>query len=250
MNRGGKVSPTKWLPEIGTLETPSCDFKKFELTLKPDRFELAKDVAAMANAEGGTIWLGAHAHNGRLARYQADVTRADALALARAYEEAVRDRCSPVPALACEVIEEDGVCVLAVDVRPSTSPIACRAKGDKADGWGDRCWVFFTRVGSHTRDIQPEVLGMMMVPEFRRLAILLRSAQLQPPIRVKLMSRGAASSFDKGLFTISDVQEDANTVALVGYGDVSTKPWSIAIDQVQTVFRQDGTWCLVYESLG
>jgi len=51
------------LPPLGTREAPQLDFKEQLGRVKggsgPDYFELAKDVAAMASAYGGTLLVGA-----------------------------------------------------------------------------------------------------------------------------------------------------------------------------------------------
>jgi len=82
--------------ELIAHETLQLDFK---VTVEDaDRLEMALDVAAFANTLGGTILIGAAEKPGhqRLGRYLPleERTAAD---LGRAYDEAIRDRCSPKP---------------------------------------------------------------------------------------------------------------------------------------------------------
>jgi hypothetical protein len=64
-------------------------------TNKADFGEMAKDVAAFANAAGGVIVVGVDHQNGAAQRYP--LSLAEANELVELYSQAVRDRCSPRP---------------------------------------------------------------------------------------------------------------------------------------------------------
>lgn len=164
------------LPAIGAEETTELDFK---LTYRKgdgfDAFEMAKDVAAMANANGGTILIGAaEDKNGeRLGCYK-PLDASTAKETATALEHAVGNRCSPRPVVSVSRIGVDGGEVVAVNVWAYPSqPVGVKVRGDKTDGWGEPAWVFPLRVATQTVPLLPEALPMMMEPDIRRRVILL-----------------------------------------------------------------------------
>ena len=78
-------------------ETKNVDFKGSVPNVDGDAaFELAKDVAAFANAAGGSLLHCAHEDKKRraLGRYE-PVTQAETAGIVRAYDFAIRDRCFP-----------------------------------------------------------------------------------------------------------------------------------------------------------
>jgi len=91
------VLKTADLPEIGTArETGTYDFKGSADPTDPR--ELAKDVAAFANAFGGVVLVGAvEDEQTHTLKEYSPLPRAVADKLTTAYELAVRDRCDPPP---------------------------------------------------------------------------------------------------------------------------------------------------------
>jgi predicted HTH transcriptional regulator len=88
------------LPDPGTRESNSLDFKKnYRKDGSFQHFEFGKDVAAMANAMGGTILVGAQEAASALKIY-IPLSTEEADSTIRSIEEAVRDRCSPSPVVA------------------------------------------------------------------------------------------------------------------------------------------------------
>src|SRR5262245_57289339 len=83
------------LPGAGTSrEEFSLDAK---VTYDPaKKFEMGKDVAAFANASGGALLIGAYEDSAKLIHYR-PLSSADAINIRQAFEEAVRDRCTPIP---------------------------------------------------------------------------------------------------------------------------------------------------------
>ncbi|WP_372518274.1 AlbA family DNA-binding domain-containing protein [Polyangium jinanense] len=96
---------------------------------------MAKDVAGFANASGGTILVGAveDARVGKRVSYQ-PVSDTEARSVRRAYEEAVRDWCSPAPIVAVEELRlGNGGFMVAVNAWPAIATvIGVRVKGDGA----------------------------------------------------------------------------------------------------------------------
>lgn len=175
------------VPPLETPESLTLEFKT-EVSLGGG-FEQAKDVAAMANAQGGTLLVGAVEAGRRLVRFK-PVAEAHAKDLSRAYEEAVRDRCVPPPVVAVEVLPCDGGHLVAVHVTPSVYPVAVRLRkgeaaartGPSSDAWSGDAWVYFLRVATQNKEVSPETLALAMSPDVRRITILLRSIPFGAPI--------------------------------------------------------------------
>ena len=88
------------IQQLADLPAPGVGREGYALDFKvrinvADRFEAAKDVAALANARGGTLLVGA-ATDGELLKNYVPLSSEDADGVQRCYEEAVRDRCRPV----------------------------------------------------------------------------------------------------------------------------------------------------------
>jgi predicted HTH transcriptional regulator len=107
------------LPAVGAgpIERATLDMKLELPTV--DRFHMAKDVAAFANHVGGTLLVGVLEKGGIVRRHQ-PMTPVAAAALQREFDEAVRDRCRPLPVIDFASVpapDAAGV-VLAVNVSP------------------------------------------------------------------------------------------------------------------------------------
>ncbi|HXF34765.1 MAG TPA: ATP-binding protein [Candidatus Acidoferrales bacterium] len=230
------------LPRPPASESESLDFKR-QLSAndgKVDRFEIAKDVAALANTIGGTLLIGAVAEKNRLVRYEG-LTESDAKRAWQVVEECVRDRCFPGPSLAPKFHEHDTGTVLGIDVVPSVGPIAVRVKRSETQidgGHQYESWLFFERVTSHTREFSPEQLPMLMNPDLRRKAILLRAIPQSAIVAIEI-----TNMVDPRAYAVTSVDELANTVVLsASDGNVVAMP----IDRIETVFRRStGVWCLI-----
>lgn len=100
------------LPAEHTFESNTLDFKAAPTE---SSLEMGKDVAAFANAQGGTVLVGAHGGD-RLERYNPmTVELAQSVA---AYDRAVRDRCAPAPLFSMQLIARDEGVVVAVNIQP------------------------------------------------------------------------------------------------------------------------------------
>lgn len=163
------------LPQEGAKhEDLRLDFKRTVDT--SDSTELAKDIAAFANSSGGVILVGAaEGKNNTLGKYQ-PMTQREAGEIKDAYALAVRDRCSPAPIHDAVLIPHDSGWLVAVNVWPFPGQPVGVSRRESGRGDADSAgWCFPMRTGTHAVFLKPEQLPMLMVPEPRRIAVLLDS---------------------------------------------------------------------------
>jgi hypothetical protein len=172
------------LPQPGTShEMARMEFKR-ELSAKGP-VEHAKDVAAFANSVGGTILVGAERDGERLEAYR-PMTKEHSGAAMKAYDEAVRDRCSPKPLVEIHEIALDDGFVLAVNVWAFPGQPVGVLVGEKSEG----TYRFPLRSGAQTVFLTPDQLPMMMLPEVRRVAILLSQIPKGEKLTLSYFSEG------------------------------------------------------------
>lgn len=239
------------VPPIDERESLVLDFKNERP--RSSSFEPAKDVAAMANVQGGTILIGAVEGKGRLARFDPIKTKEDVSTILRAYEHSVRDRCGPSPTIDHEVFDcpTGGGELLAIHIMPSPAPIAVRVSGNITDGWGDDAWVFFQRIATHNKPvrpevIRPEVLPVFMSPEIRHVAIILRSIPFGARVRLKQeVSSGSTARYGEGsAYSAVTVDELANTVVFATANDTTPIP----LNFIRTVYNDGNEWIVLARS--
>lgn len=227
------------LPPTGTSrETGTFDFKGRQ---EPsEQRELAKDVAALANATGGVVLVGAQEDKNHrtLGIYTPIKTVQEAEALTTAYELAVTQRCVPQPVI--EVVRIDTIpgvhppgYVVAVNVYAAPlGPIGVRWDGAEAFG-------FPLRTATQTHWMTPTELSMLMVPEIRRAMILLD--EIPPAERQSVRLFHNRLQGPPGIeVLLGDVDRTTLTVSrFVGpsRGRVTS---TLPIDRVTSVWR-DGT---------
>jgi hypothetical protein len=172
------VHKSEELPALGAKRE---DFNyEFKSTVA-DAFqaELAKDVAAFANAAGGTILVGASEDKSTNSlQGWVKLSSTEASDARTAFNEAVTRRCSPVPVIDPQIIERaPGEFVVAVNVPPySTLPIGVRVTTDQAkEGKAWDSWIIWVRVGTEAMPFRPEQIAMLMIPEVRHAMTLLDS---------------------------------------------------------------------------
>jgi predicted HTH transcriptional regulator len=140
-------SPSQ-LPQPGVAnERATVDFKvKLEAA---ERFEPAKDVAAFANGEGGTLLVGAAGSDESVAKYL-PMSQAEASTTQRAYEEGVRDRCHPRPIFTVDHLDYGTGEVVAINVWPSVGqPVGVELKQDDLVNKLQGVFFYPVRVGAH-----------------------------------------------------------------------------------------------------
>jgi hypothetical protein len=229
------------LPAIGDgYERATLDLK-----LRVDAkkgFHAAKDVAAFANHLGGTLLVGAQETNGCVGKYE-PLDEPTANASHAAISQAVRDRCSPRPLIDFVRRPHQAGIVLAVNVWPYIGQVIgvavkCRKEHD---GYGDDAYVFPVRVGVDSVYLLPEQLPMFMLPEVRRVVILLQRIPQGEPVRVRIGTYPEGAIFDASM---GDVNELANAVIVFKDSKISN-PRIFPLDQVSTVVKDEHGWLIV-----
>ncbi len=234
------------------LPTPGSAVEKNRLDCKARyddgdkrRFEMAKDVAAFANANGGRLLIGSVEQGGLLTRH-VGLLRAEALKTRRDIEEAVRDwiRPSPVVDFPEPVPIDDDNVVLIVDVQP----VPGQAVGVRVGRDDGASWVFPVRVGTQTVRYSPEQLVLLMDVALRRKVQLLSAAKasgksLKVESAVSVTSRNASTRVDH--VEVEEIDERSNSMRIVS-GDASI--W-ISLDLISSVWREGDSWAMRIERL-
>jgi hypothetical protein len=224
------------LPAPGTVrEGLSLDAKS-----KPyfDGFELGKDMAAFANAIGGVVLVGANEAN-KLIEY-VPLPRAIADKQSQAFEDALRDRCSPTPLVKIFVLPQGAgyVAAINVDAFPG-QPVGVSADGGKnKQGVG---FAFPMRIASQTTWLLPEQLAMLMLPELRQRAIQLASIPLTNRKMISLIG----SSGPRFLAELEgiDYQAGAAIFSLQQAGkDAATGSVHLPLAAIEYVWRGAGSY--------
>lgn len=242
--RMDSITQEHQLPPIGAPETVSLEFKKSYASARTpsfDGFELGKDVAALANAMGGTILVGAQEVASALHMY---LPRDDGETkrTIRAIEEATRDRCSPSPVVSMERIPYGSGYVIAVNVSPFPSQaVGVWVRGDKGDGYGDPAWTFPVRVGTQTKFFRPEQLAMLMLPELRRIAIALSDITQGVDVILHPGSRTTYNSPYSVTFLSSDPLANVLTIKR-GTPNGTVAQVAIPMDGVRSVWKDGNHW--------
>ncbi|MGC4089956.1 MAG: ATP-binding protein [Polyangiaceae bacterium] len=230
------------LPALGTRESQSCDFKA-----KPteDDFEIAKDVAAFANASGGTLFVGA-AGGDHLAKWL-PISPSESASSQRVYETAIRDRCSPAPVFTLSEVEVSGGRVFAINVWPFPGQlVGVRLKrGEARCGPGAKepedVYFYPQRVGTHTKSISPAQLAMFLDSRIRRIGIHLQESVGGKAILIATKYR------EEGRKWVQPVQVQSldlltNTLTVLVPIEHVTRSVPIPLDAVETVSRAIDGW--------
>lgn len=205
------ITTTDDLPDIGAgRESGTFDFKG--AANPADKRELAKDVAAFANALGGVVLVGAVEHEelGTLQKYS-PMTAAFAESLKAAYETAVAEFCRPQPVLEVLRIQARSSPRYVVAANVHAIPL-----GPVGVRWNDdmkkTAWVFPLRTTTHTTFLTPTEIAMLMVPEIRRVAILLDSIPLDQRTGVILIANSRAGHADPRIVTFAGIDRNLTTL--------------------------------------
>ena len=238
MPKFAEFVPSSPLPSVGiAYERATLDLKRTYLDkgTRPPRFEMAKDVAAFANAIGGTILVGIQEGHpsGTVARY-APLSDDEATAHTKAIQEAVDHRCRPRPLVQIERIPCNSLVVLAVNVWPyPPGCVAVLAEADPSADHGGKSWVFPLRLNESTTYLEPEQLSMLMDPKVRRIAILLSHIPKNALCTVQRLS-GDGRGPSRVTFDSFNLQD--NSVTFTGIPGAGTG-FTASLDQVITIWR-------------
>ena len=240
------------LPDVGeATERFFLDFKRtYEKKsfpdAKKDRFdhrEMAKDVAAFANASGGTIIVGAIEDHtkGVVGKYE-PLAKKDAKDISDAFDHAVKDRCSPCPVFDVVTLNQGTGFVVVVNVWPFPGqPVGVMTRNDpKTDGSGEPGHVFPMRVGKHAIYLKPEQLPMMIDAKVRRVAILFAGIPSGTKVRVEF---GSTPYRDMTFVSVNDLENVVCFTEKEGTGDADRM---YALDQFKTIWKDRGKWRVWY----
>lgn len=231
------ILATDDLPPIGARETLVLEFKA---EYGSDSFEIAKDLAAFANAHGGTILIGA-AGGDNIAVFK-PLEPAGAKRCMRAVEEAVRDRCRPAPVFSVEQIAiKDGYLIainvwpmpgMLAGVRVKNSELACGPQSKQPDD----VFLFPLRVGTHIKAVLPEQIAMFLDAKIRRVAIGLEAAIGERAVLVTARSKDEKSIY-LDTATIKTVSLLDNALELLVDAERGPALVAIPLDAVASVCR-------------
>jgi hypothetical protein len=218
-----------------------------KLTYKPkSQPEMAKDVAAFANAVGGVLIIGAK--EGLTAPDYSNPLQADyATRIEKEFDEAVRDYCRPSPTVHIRTIPvpaEDGKVIVVVNVEPFVDqPVAARYSTE------GHAWRFPHRVGRHTEYLFPEQLPLYMNSKARRAKLMLeRTIGAGGEVDIFTAPDGAsrhANIQGPTRFAVESVDHDGGGGFVIRdhVGDLGRGSVTIPLDDVEAVWCQHtGRW--------
>ena len=227
---------TTQLPPPGAVESYVLDFKG-ALNLghggKVDHVELAKDVAAFANADGGALLIGAFedATRGVLGRYK-PLNDAETKLFRESYSRAVRDYCSPPPIVDSVPIPQATGSIVAVNVWPFPGQAVGVRSREHVDAY-----FFPIRTGIDTNFLTAEQLPMVMSADIRRKVILIRGMKTADPIAVRIKTRNGN---EDQVRYFDSVDELSNAVVFTSRPPSENHTrYSYPLEQIQAVWRDD-----------
>lgn len=237
------ITSREAIQEGKAYETLVVDFKERYALGKPTiKFDIAKDIAAFANAFGGSIIVGA-IHEAATNTLTELCGIDDDSALEQMTAQAVARRCRPLPLWTLErfpVGNEKVLCV--INVEPHTTQMVGVLNADQSDIPNREClWHCFPlRIGSHTTYIAPEELPMYMLPDVRRNIILLNAISQGSKICVRYPYQHGESS-DKKEGTEIQIHEEHNYFELVNHNDLNMCG-KFPIDGIRSVWNGKHGW--------
>lgn len=197
---------------------------RYELGDATVPYELAKDMAAFANALGGTVLVGTSEHNDahgrKTGRIEAFVPGVDDQALIKAATTAARDLCQPPITVEPEVIKltvaEQGtisskplsqpVVLVALNVHPLLSSPSGVAACDDAGVRIPNAYRFPVRFLEGTKWLKPEELAFHMNSHERRICLLL--AQVPRDAQIEIWDKGQGALGGKRFCNLLDVDAE------------------------------------------
>lgn len=231
------------LPPVDTVvERNRLDCKKqYDGDAKTRRQEMAKDVASLANSNGGFLLVGSIEKGGVLKHHEG-VTLEEAGQLLRDFGEAVRDRLTPRPTIEFPdpVKLENGKMVFIVEVQPYPGQPVGLQVGD-GDG---KSWTFPVRSSTNTVWFDPvEMVALMDVQHRRKVQVLYAAMghdvlieQVDVPDRVGLPGSPTLKA------TIDDI-DDLGTSVQIRDVQAGGELW-IPVDSIDTLWDCRDYWGL------
>jgi hypothetical protein len=246
------------LPPLGTREGPQLDFKAVlnrTKTGSTDYFELAKDIAAMASAFGGTVLIGAceNKSTGQVVTYK-PLSAVEAEEVVKAYDKAMRDRCVPQPLIDPGTIPHEGGFVVAIHIHPVLDrPVGVKTKVVDGEKFGDDgAYVFPVRLSTHAISFTPEKLPMLLNPAIRRTVILLEGIPEAERAQLALLTLPFLGGSGRDSVHVSTVYarlDEINLEANIAFFTllnhttkaVTPDTVNIPLDDIETIWRESPT---------
>jgi hypothetical protein len=203
---------------------------RYDLANLTSAFELAKDMAAFANALGGTVLVGASEHSDLLGRktgrIEAFVPNIDDQTLIKAATTAARDLCQPPITVEPEVIKlavseqasvvrrplSQDATLVALNVHPLVASPCAAAACDAAGVRIANAYRFPLRFLEGTKWLKPEELAFHMNSHERRIYLLL--AQMPRDQQIQVWDKGQGALGAKRLAKLVDVDAERMIVKL------------------------------------
>jgi hypothetical protein len=246
---------------VARFENSTLDYKaKYDLSNKATRCEIAKDVAAFANAFGGSIVVGVIEAAGKLVKLE---SVPDLSKLKEEVATALQLHCvpltpgpeeheiwvSPVDALRLlapgSAPPPDDVRLVTLNVRPdSRGPIGVKQLGPSGNILPD-VFRFPLRVTDQTRFLDPTELPMWMNSHERRIAIQLRQVPIGAPIRV-FQIRPAHTVHDPDWCMVHFQGVDEAAIVARFLMDSARGPAHVPLPMISAVWQEprDKSWTL------
>lgn len=217
-----------------------------------NEYEMSKDVAAFANASGGTILIGAEEDTARgICTAHSPFSDELATEFAGAFTTAIEKGCHPRPLLAIERIRFTSGLMLSINVWPFPGqPIGVAVTTQKKDsGYGGTSYVFPIRLVTKTDYLTPEQLPMYMSADVRRRAILLSTIKRTADSRTSRIfvhpEIVTAQDEHVGAFEVyfESLDELGNTLVVT----LDSRGVSLPLDAVRAVWRDSGGYHMVID---
>lgn len=220
------------LPAFGTREHVALDFKA---KANGDAVERAKDMAAFANASGGTLLIGAQDTDDKLVGW-VPMRAEDAQQVVTLYEEAIA-LCTPAPRVDLHAIQKDEThWPVAVNVYPFPGV----AVGVRTLSLGDKSpYVFPWRSATHTHYLRPDQLPMLMLPKLRYIVAQLEQIPRDGDVKVIDTKEHSRSC------RLLDVLPLENIVIVELVGGKRRVGYTVPLDYVLSVWKdRTAGWCI------
>lgn len=212
--------------------------------------EMAKDIAAFANALGGALIVGA-TEGPTEPDYTSPLAATYAEKVALEFDQAVRDYCRPSPIVHVRLIpapDAPSRVVLVVNIEPAVElPIAARHATDQD------AWRFPIRIGRDTEFLFPEQLPLYMNSKARHAKLLLlRALAAGGDIDLFCVPGGSRThntlqGRDRDVFKLDKVDADGGGGVLLRdiTGELGHQSIVVPLDDVEAVWLQhDGRWAM------
>ena len=239
------------ITEAQQVPRPGTGFERLTLDMKAspraygaigslDYFEVAKDMAALANAQGGSLLIGVKENraNGTVDAI-CPLSDAEILEVQKMFPTGAENKLRPMPLFEVEqpIVLREGR-IMVVNVWPSFGQlVGVIVKGVKdADGYGGNTYAFPVRAAAQTTYVAPEQFAMFMMPQVRRNVFLLQ--KLNEGDVLHLIPYGDHENVTT--WKVGKLDDINNSLEL--QREHGRSPIAIPISAIEHVWRSDGKW--------